>query len=137
MICSVLPLGAFVSFEASSRMSLSLSLVVSPACQRLLHRVMEAGIGLAPRQAPFAYWKKSVHGSVLRSRSLTSIPRSPVACASSHGEHNSNTTARRCLRMEGSSPPGSVKSLEGSRPLYRNGGAGRRLDEVGEQWEAI
>src|ERR1700733_5799133 len=74
MICSVLPLGAFLSAEEASRMSRSLSFEVSPACQRLLQRVIEAGIGLFARHVPLENSKKSLHGSALRSRSLRSTP---------------------------------------------------------------
>src|SRR5882762_2523261 len=74
MICSGLPLGALLSAEATSRISFSLSLDDSPAAQRLLHRVMDAGIGLFPRHAPLANSKKSLQGSALRSRSATSMP---------------------------------------------------------------
>src|ERR1035437_651953 len=79
MICSVLPFAAF-SRAATSRISFNLSLEDSPACQRLLHRVMEAGIGLLARHVPLANWKKSVQGSALRSRSLRSMPRRELAC---------------------------------------------------------
>src|ERR1700686_2076016 len=74
MICSVLPLGAFRSADAASRISRSLSLEDSPAAQRLLQRVIEAGIGLVARHAPLANSKKSLHGSAFRSRSPRSIP---------------------------------------------------------------
>src|SRR5450631_1449043 len=94
MICSVLPLGAFLSAEAASRISRSLSFDDSPACQRLLQRVMEAGIGLLARQVPLANWKKSLHGSALRSRSPRSMPCRDELCESAKGAHESRTTSR-------------------------------------------
>src|ERR1700679_1891296 len=91
MICSVLPLGALVSAAAASRISLSLSLDDSPAAQRLLQRVIDAGIGLFARHVPLANSKKSLQGSALRSRSATSIPCWVLACANATEEHNENT----------------------------------------------
>src|SRR5579863_7823842 len=74
MICSLLPGAADLSAAAASRISRSLSLEDSPACQRLLQRVIEAGMGLLARQVPLANSKKSLHGSALRSRSERSMP---------------------------------------------------------------
>src|SRR4029077_20624446 len=74
MICSVLPCNADLLAAASSRMSWSLSLADSPAAQRLLQRVIEAGMGLFARHVPLANSKKSLQGSVLRSRSVISMP---------------------------------------------------------------
>src|SRR5579863_7635001 len=74
MICSLLPGAADLSAAAASRISRSLSFEDSPACQRLLHRVIEAGIGLLARQVPLASSKKSSHGVALRSRSVRSMP---------------------------------------------------------------
>src|SRR5690242_19189350 len=44
-------------------------LLSSPDFQRRLQRSMLAGIGFWARQVPFAYWKKSVQGSAVLSRS--------------------------------------------------------------------
>src|SRR5271170_1983677 len=74
MICSLLPLGALLSAAAASRMSFSFSFDASPAAQRLLQCVIDAGIGLFARQVPLENSKKSLQGSALRSRSLTSMP---------------------------------------------------------------
>src|SRR5262249_37312855 len=60
--------------EISSRSTLSRSLFASPAAQRRLHRACVGGMGLAVRQAPLAYWKKSLQGLWVRSRSPTSMP---------------------------------------------------------------
>src|ERR1700739_4982765 len=94
MICSVLPLGALLSAEAASRISRSLSLEDSPACQRLLQRVIEAGIGLLARHVPFANSKKSLHGPALRSRSAMSMPWSGEVCDSAKGVADTNKTSR-------------------------------------------
>src|SRR5882672_3798238 len=73
MICSVLPFAALAG-SIDSRISFNLSLAVSPACQRLLQRVIDAGMGFLACQAPLENWAKSEQGSILRSRSLTSTP---------------------------------------------------------------
>src|ERR1700722_15969435 len=93
MISSELPLGAFVSVDAASRMSCSRSFADSPDCQRLLQRVMEAGMGWLARQVPLANWKKSVQGSVLRSRSVRLMPWEEV-CDSAKGAEASKRTSR-------------------------------------------
>src|ERR1700688_4221924 len=93
MICSGLPVGALLPAEAVSRISFSLSLDDSPAAQRLLQRAMDAGIGLFARHVPLANWKKSLHGSALRSRSPTSMPCREVDCDTAKGEHESKKTS--------------------------------------------
>ena len=101
MICSVLPLGAFLSAEEASRMSRSLSFEVSPACQRLLQRVIEAGIGLFARHVPLENSKKSLHGSALRSRSLRSTPCRERFCENRSDEANkTNGSKNQDLRFD-------------------------------------
>src|SRR5215469_789793 len=94
MSCSVLPCAFCLG--RPSRMSFSLSLEFSPDCQRLLQRVIEAGIGLFACQVPFANWAKSVQGSTLRSRSLGSTP-----CMAAWEKANAEqrTTERKTCRM--------------------------------------
>jgi hypothetical protein len=94
MICSVLPFAALAG-SIASRMSFNLSFAVSPACQRLLQRVIEAGIGFLACQAPFANWAKSAQGSTLRSISLTSTPCSGAFWEKSEGK-STKITNRDC-----------------------------------------
>src|SRR5215472_2892278 len=98
MIWSVLPLGAVLSAAAVSRISCSRSLADSPACQRLLHRVIDAGIGLFARHVPLANWKKSSHGCTLRSRSVTSMPCREEFWAEQTEAETSNNASRDALR---------------------------------------
>src|SRR5579863_9027377 len=100
MICSVLPGAAFLSAEAASRMSRSLSFEDSPACQRLLQRDMEAGIGLLARQVPLANSKKSVQGSALRSRSVGSMPCRDCDSAKGADEIKRTSRAQRGFRSK-------------------------------------
>src|ERR1044071_7929284 len=65
MSCSTEPFAAVLPAAASSRMSLSCSLLSSPDFQRRLQRCIEAGIGFAARHEPLAYSKKSSQGSTL------------------------------------------------------------------------
>jgi hypothetical protein len=51
----MLPFGASLTAEASSRISFNRSLFASPACHLRLQRPIEGGIGLAARQEPLAY----------------------------------------------------------------------------------
>src|SRR6202020_2109411 len=101
MICSLLPFAALLSADAASRMSWSLSLADSPACQRRLQRVIDAGIGLLARHVPLAKSKKLSQGSALRSRSLTSMPCGDADWDSAKGAHeiSRTSTAHRRARM--------------------------------------
>src|SRR4029077_1335331 len=99
MICSVLPCNADLLAAASSRMSWSLSLADSPAAQRLLQRVIEAGMGLFARHVPLANSKKSLQGSVLRSRSVISMPWRELVCGNiSDGDNRRNASESHGLR---------------------------------------
>ena len=94
MSCSTLPAGQDFVAETSSRIPLSWSLAASPADQRRLQRTMEGGIGFSFRQAPLANWKKSVHGSALRSMSLVWIPRRAGSAPSVAGAIASMATVK-------------------------------------------
>src|SRR5215471_4519869 len=92
MTCSVLPLVAFCSEDAASRMSFYLSFAFSPACHRRLQRVIDGGMGLFARQVPLAYWKKALLGCTLRSRSFTSTPCERDFCAKPKGLNESQAS---------------------------------------------
>src|SRR5271170_2740885 len=125
MICSLLPLGALLSAAAASRMSFSFSFDASPAAQRLLQCVIDAGIGLFARQVPLENSKKSLQGSALRSRSLTSMPCKEEFWAKEgcikRSKEESNTSNDDSLRMW----PFSTKDRITCDP-----GAAAILDEV-------
>src|SRR5882762_6118917 len=123
MICSVLPWGAFWSAAAASRISRSLSLADSPAAQRLLQRVIEAGMGLLARHVPLANSKKSLHGSALRSRSLRSMPCRVEVCENRSEENKNNGSTQRvdnhALRIMNSSFQEIVKLKWSQPPIGR------------------
>src|ERR1035441_2023255 len=93
MICSMLPLGASLSVEADSRMSCRRSFADSPACQRLLQRAMDAGMGLLARQVPLANSYRSSEGAALRSRSVTSMPCRDEVWDRAKGAHEISRTS--------------------------------------------
>src|SRR5690349_1698921 len=117
MICCVLPFGAFLSAAAASRMSRSLSFEVSPACQRLLQRVIEAGMGLFARQVPLANSKKSLHGSALRSRSLTSIPCREDCDRAKGADNSARTNSTRNERWKVCMNSLQIRAEIGGQPL--------------------
>src|SRR5262245_10556183 len=81
-------------------MSRSLSLVVSPDCQRRLHRTIELGMGLSLRHWPLAYAKKSSQGLAVLSMSPTSTPLTG-AWAYADAAASNNTIAVRKIFIWG------------------------------------
>src|SRR5215467_4560020 len=100
MSCSTLPRAQLLRRDTSSKISFRRSLAASPAAQRRLQRVMEAGMGLAARQAPLAYWKKSAQGSALRSTSATCTPTCCWASVESEQNVIKRSFRRRIVVLE-------------------------------------